>query len=107
MRKVLAASTLVLATGLAGTLSACSGGKHASEKKIEQTANKLLTKYAGHSPDNVQCPHGLDLKKGNSERCVLTDVDGTTKYGFTAKITSVNGSDFHLRVQVDNHPMRK
>jgi hypothetical protein len=40
-----------------------------------------------------------------SERCVLTDVDGKTKYGFTATITSVHGSDVHLNVQVDKHPL--
>jgi hypothetical protein len=103
MRKGFLAITLLLATALAGTLAACSGGQHASEKKIEQTASKALTKSVGHAPDNIDCPHGLDLEKGKSERCTLTA--GSVKAGMTVKITSVDGSDFHLDVQVDQQPL--
>ncbi len=82
----------VIASSVA--LGACSesaevGSDSVSRSEIESQATAELTKEVGHAPASIVCPSDLDLKAGASQRCTLTDDDGT-KYAMTATIDSVS-----------------
>jgi NAD(P)H-hydrate repair Nnr-like enzyme with NAD(P)H-hydrate epimerase domain len=93
----------VLALLLGATLGACSLGYHLSKHQVERTASRALKNATGRTSGSIDCPRGLDVTKGNSERCVLTA--SSFKAGMTVTLDSVSGRHYHMHVQVDNRPL--
>ena len=85
-------------------LSACGGSvsigeDQAKSSDIEAKATEVLTAKVGEAPRSIECPDDLDVKKGESETCVLTDKKGTT-YDMTATIVSVDGDTANFSFKV-------
>jgi hypothetical protein len=68
---------------------------------LEKGIADALQRSIGQRPDSITCPGPIDAKVGQQMRCELAD--GDTKYGLTATVNTVNGSDVRYSVKVDDH----
>ncbi|MEZ5141154.1 MAG: DUF4333 domain-containing protein [Acidimicrobiales bacterium] len=100
-RRFLTSATLA-ATGI-GFLVACSTTGSVSQATVESQTSQVLAEQVGRAPDSVSCPGSFEATVGNTMRCVLTD--GSTRYGVTLTIDSVDGSNAKWSVKVDDAPM--
>lgn len=99
-------SIAFLALGATLTVAGCSvsmGGTSISKADLEQQVSSQLAASVGQQPKSVTCPGDLDAKVGASIRCSLVTPQDIT-YGVTATVASVNGSDVHFSIKVDDHP---
>jgi hypothetical protein len=53
----------------------------------------------------VDCPAGLEAEAGTEVRCVLTPTGAAERYGVTVRVTSVEGDEVTVDVQVDGVPL--
>lgn len=100
-RKVVT-SAMVAAAALFA-VSACGeadgSSKTLPEADVEGYASTALEKEIGVKVDKIDCPSTLPLKVGKEMRCTLTHENDST--GLTVTVAEVDGSDFHLDVEVD------
>ncbi len=98
---------LVLPALAAVALGGCSSTESTSKiskENLQQSATQALEQKVGQRPEKFDCPGDIDAKVGTTTRCVLSDK--TTRYGVAVTVTSVEGSNFKLDVQVDQAPMQ-
>jgi hypothetical protein len=69
---------------------------------LEERVSTSLTEQVGQAPEDVDCPDDLAAEADAETRCTLT-ADGQT-YGVTVTVTSVDGADAQLDIQVDEQP---
>ncbi len=67
---------------------------------IEQQTIASLEKQFGKRPDGVKCPARVQLKRGSTTRCTLTD--GEKAYGVTITMKNDQGG---FDIEVDKQPM--
>ncbi|GAA5146833.1 hypothetical protein GCM10023340_18340 [Nocardioides marinquilinus] len=69
---------------------------------LEERVSTGLTETVGQAPEDVDCPDDLAAEADAETRCTVT-ADGQT-YGATVTVTSVDGADAQLDIQVDEQP---
>ena len=99
--------TVTLALCCAGlVLGGCSGGievnRQIAKADLEKGIADALQQSVGQRPDAITCPGPINAKQGEQMRCQLAA--GSTKYGLTATIKSVEGGNAKYDVQVDGKP---
>ncbi|WP_326569300.1 DUF4333 domain-containing protein [Amycolatopsis rhabdoformis] len=85
---------------LAGCSAHVEVTRRVAKADLERGISDALEKSVGRRPDTITCPGAIDAKVGQQMRCQL--VDGTIKAGLTATIDTVNGSNVHYSVKVDD-----
>jgi len=88
---------------LAGCSVSVQVDQEVSKENIEKSISDALRKTVGQTPDSVVCPGPVKAIVGQTARCVLTG-DGV-RYGVTATVKSVDGSNVNYDVKVDDKPM--
>ncbi|SEP51630.1 protein of unknown function [Amycolatopsis saalfeldensis] len=99
--------TVTLALCCAGlVLGGCSANvevnRQIAKADLEKGIADALQQSVGQRPDSITCPGPINAKQGEQMRCELAA--GSTKYGLTATIKSVDGSNAKYDVQVDPKP---
>jgi hypothetical protein len=83
-------------------LSACGASVIAADDVATESEDRL-EEQIGVRPD-ISCPDELEAEVGAEVRCTLTAEDDPTEYGVTVSVTSVDGDDAQLDIQVDDEP---
>lgn len=99
-------STVILAIGATVTAAGCSfsaGGKSIDKSEVEKQVSTQLAANVGQQPKSVTCPGDLKAKVGTTMRCHLLTPQGMS-YGLKVTVTSVQGSDAHFSIKVDDRP---
>lgn len=98
-------STVTVTTALAGLLAGCTVGQTVtvSPDELARQVSTMLEEQVGVAPDAVECPETLDGETGAETRCELTA--GDERYGVTVTVTSVEGTQVGLDIQVDQEPL--
>ncbi|GAA3584582.1 hypothetical protein GCM10022222_81590 [Amycolatopsis ultiminotia] len=98
----------VLAVGMAAVvLAGCSAQvevkRQVAKAEFEKGISDALEQSIGQRPDAIVCPGPIDAVPNKQMRCQL--VSGSVKFGLTATIRSVDGSDVRYGVKVDDKPL--
>ena len=75
-----------------------------SADELAEGAEEALQAEAGARPA-VSCPDGLAAEVGATARCTLTSGDDPEEYGVSVTVTSVDGRNFTVAVEVDEQPV--
>lgn len=101
MPKIKLSTAVVVSAFMA--LAACGEAEAPSktlpEKDVEAYASSALEKEIGVKVDKIDCPDAIRLEDGEEMRCTLTHENDST--GMTVTVSDVDGTDFHLDVEVD------
>lgn len=72
------------------------------KNQVASIISNKLYQQVGQRPDSVTCPDNLKGVEGATLRCQLTD--GSSKYGISVTVTSVDAGDVNFDFKVDDHP---
>lgn len=99
-----ALSVAVVAVALAGCTASASLTVPAST--VEDQAAKALQEQVGSdTPPEMDCGEdAVPLKEGTEVPCVLTDPASGSKYDSTVTLSDIDGTKYHIDVQVASTP---
>jgi hypothetical protein len=75
-----------------------------SADELSEGTEETLETEVGARP-NVSCPEGIEAEVGATARCTLSVGDDPAEYGVAVAVTSVDGDNFTVDVQVDEEPV--
>lgn len=95
-----------LALAVAGgglLLTGCGGSPSVSTDDLERRISSQIEETVGSAPDGVSCDEPLDAEVDATTTCVLTV--GEEKYEVEATVSTVDGSEVELDLDVADAPM--
>ena len=95
---------LLTVSALALGLVACAGSDTLTADEVATKAEDALEEELGARPE-INCPDSLEVAAGEETRCTATVEGVEQEYGVTVTVTSAEGNDFGLAVEVDKEPV--
>ncbi|RZU33942.1 DUF4333 domain-containing protein [Blastococcus saxobsidens] len=97
-RRALLGFVAVLSAGS----TACGADRVPADAVAAEAAAVLAERTGVRS--QVSCPDELEVVPGTALRCELTPEGASERYGVTVTVTSVDGDDVDVAVEVDDAP---
>lgn len=85
--------------------SACSSTPTISGESLAEQAADALEEQVGSRPEMDCGDEDIPIEEDSVAECVLTDPSSGEQYNTDVTITDVDGTDFHIDVQVDETPV--
>ena len=106
MKRTLSTFVAIVATSFFVAGCSASANLTAPPSSIEEQAAAALQDQVGApEPPAMDCgDEDIDLVEGTVVDCVLTDPDSGTEYDSTVTLSDVDGTDFHISVEVAQEP---
>ena len=101
MRRIIG-SVLLGFAAVAISAGCSAGGVTVGKDDVAGEISTQLKQEVGRAPESVTCPEDLKGEVGATLRCELDDKG--EKYGVTATVTKVDGSNVKFDIKVDDEP---